>query len=86
MPSKLSRSEAHRLIEDFFRQTEQLDPSEVKKMKNLAMKHNIKLGKYRTQFCNACHADLRKGSIRVSKTHKTVTCESCGKDNKIRHR
>lgn len=78
MRKNLSRKEAQEKIDEFFRQTEKLDPKYVKKIKRLAMAHNIKLGQYRKRFCKKCFADLRKAKTRVKKGFKIVECGECG--------
>ena len=82
MKKKLSGDEVKEKIDAFFRQTEELDPKYVKKIKRLAMKYNIKLGKYRRKFCKKCYADLRGGKVRITKTHKSVECKRCGFSNR----
>jgi RNase P subunit RPR2 len=81
MIKKLSRKEALEKIDNFFRQTE-LHPNDVKKIKRLAMKYNLKLGKYRRRFCKKCLNDLRSGRIRVTKCYKTVVCGVCWERNR----
>lgn len=76
MKTKVSRSEAQEKISLFF-QREKFSADEVKKIKRLAMKFNIKLGKNRRRFCKKCFSQL-KGKTRVSKTHRTIECEACG--------
>jgi RNase P subunit RPR2 len=80
MKKKLSRNEVREKIDEFFRQKD-LDPKYVKKIKRLAMKYNIKLGVYRRLFCKKCFSDLRDGSVRVTKSYKSVTCK-CGERTK----
>jgi len=76
----ISKSETKKKIELFF-QRDNFEAEEVKKIKKLAMKLNIKLGKYRNLFCRKCLSMLR-GSLRVNKTHKIIACSSCGEVNK----
>ncbi|MEK6846916.1 MAG: hypothetical protein AABY16_02005 [Nanoarchaeota archaeon] len=78
---KLSKKEAQETVQEFF-ENERLDPAAVKKIKNLAMAHRIKLKEYRKRFCNKCYADLMLGRVRVSKTHKQVICGVCGAVNR----
>jgi RNase P subunit RPR2 len=80
MKSNLSKSEAKEKISNFFKK-EDFSPLNFKKIKRLAMKHRISLKPYKRRFCNNCFNPL-KGKIRVSKTHKTVTCQLCNKPNK----
>ena len=80
MKIKLTKKEAQEKIKEFFNQKEELDSKYVKKMKRLAMRHNIKLGIFRRRFCKKCFSDLKhnSGKIRITKTHKIVECGRCG--------
>ena len=80
MKTKISKSEAQRRIDEFF-QKDNFTTEEVKKIKRLAMKFNIKLSEHRKKFCKKCLCKL-KGKTRVSRTHKNVVCESCGAVNR----
>lgn len=79
---KLTRTEAQEKIDDFFR-SQSFTANEVKKIKRLAMKYNIKLGAFRRLFCKKCLSQLR-GKIRITKTYKIIDCEKCGFRNKFR--
>lgn len=81
MKFKISKSEAQKKINEFFKK-EIFFSNEVKKIKRLAMKYNIKLGTYRKLFCKKCLSQL-KGKTKISKTHKIVECENCGFKNKF---
>lgn len=83
MKKSSSRTEAKEKIEKFFLQDE-LGQERVRKVKRLAMKHRIRLGKYRKRFCKKCYSDLKSGITRVTKTHKSVTCGDCGFVNKFK--
>jgi RNase P subunit RPR2 len=54
----------------------ELSPKEIKKIKRLAMKYNIKLGELRKKFCKKCFSTKLK-IRRVKKGIKTVECEQC---------
>jgi len=82
MKGKISKTEAKKKIDEFFLRDD-FSPKEIKKIKKLAMRHNIKLRNYRRKFCKKCLTKL-KGKTRVSKTHKTIECEYCGYRNKFR--
>ena len=75
MKKRLTKTEAQEEINDFFARKE-FSPEEVKKIKRLAMKFNIKLKKHRQNFCKKCLTKLR-GKTRISKTQKTIECEKC---------
>jgi RNase P subunit RPR2 len=80
MKTKLTRQKAIDKIDEFFKR-EEFHAEEIRKIKKLAMKFNIKLGVYRRNFCKKCLSKL-KGNIKVSKTHKTIDCKNCGYKNK----
>ena len=82
MKTKLSKQQTQEKIESFFKKLD-FSPEEIKKIKRLAMKFNIKLKEQRKNFCKKCLNKL-KGKIRVSKTHKTIECEKCRYRNKFR--
>ncbi len=75
---KISKSEARKQIQEFFENLDGRTPKEVKKIKKLAMKHNIPLREKRKKFCKKCFSVYRKPKIRIKKNIKTVTCENCG--------
>lgn len=80
---KLSKKKAQEKIEVFFRQSE-IPAKETKKIKRLAMRHKIKLEKYRRRFCKKCYSDLKRGKIRISKAYKRVECFVCDEENKFK--
>jgi RNase P subunit RPR2 len=82
MNTKLSKTEAQNKISSFFEKSD-FSPVQLKKIKRLAMKFNIKLGDKRKLFCKSCLHPLA-GKITISKTHKTIECKFCGNKNKIR--
>ena len=74
---KLTRAETEKEIEDFFKNIDSKTPKEIKKIKRLSMKHNIKLGNLRKKFCKKCYSPRLKVKS-IKKKIKTVRCESCG--------
>jgi RNase P subunit RPR2 len=82
MKRKISKTEAKEKISSLFSK-KSFSPEELKKIKRLAMKYRISLREHRKKFCKKCFTKL-KGKIRVSKTHKTTICVSCGYKNKLR--
>jgi len=82
MNTKLSKTEAQNKISSFFEKSD-FSPVQLKKIKRLAMKFNIKLGDKRKLFCAKCLHPLA-GKITISKTHKTIECRFCGNKNKVR--
>lgn len=59
------------------------DAKSNRKIKVLAMKNRIRLGKLKSNFCKKCYANL-EGKTRVSKSLKTIECKNCGFVNKIK--
>ena len=82
MKTKLSKTEARIKIDNFFKQSD-LDKEQLRKIRRLAMKFNIKLKEHKKTFCKACKSPL-KGQIRLTKTHKTVICAACNFRNKYK--
>jgi RNase P subunit RPR2 len=82
MKKEFSKSEVRDKINNFFSKPS-FEKEEVKKIKRLAMKYKIPLTEKKKFFCKSCLSQL-KGKIRVSKTHKTIVCESCNYRNKFR--
>ncbi len=80
MKTNLSKSQAEEKINLFFQKD--FSSEEMRKIKRLAMKFKISLKSHKTKFCKSCLSPL-KGKIRITKTHKTITC-SCGFKNKIK--
>ncbi len=79
MKSKLSKTQAKEKIEEFFSEIKNKTPKEIKKIKKLAMKHNIKLREKRKLFCKKCYVAFNgKEKIRIIKGKKIVTCLGCG--------
>lgn len=77
MKKKISKTEAKKQIEDFFIHIKEKSPKEVKKIKRLAMSHNIKLGKRKKTFCTKCFNPYVDPSIRIKNDFINVTCEAC---------
>lgn len=78
---KMSKKEAEQEIKDFFKHIKGKTPKDIKKIKRLAMKHNIKLGSLRRKFCKKCFsAELKIRKIK--KDMKTTECRNCGKVNR----
>ncbi len=77
---KVNRKEAEQRIKNFFNR-DKFSADDVRKIKRLAMKFNIKLGEYRKSFCGKCMSPLH-GKLRINKGYKTVECASCGFKNR----
>ncbi len=82
MKTKLNKTQVKEVIEKFFR-NQDFTPEQLKKVKRIAMKFNIKLGDYRKSFCRKCLNPL-SGKLSITKTHKTIVCRHCGFRNKLR--
>lgn len=80
MKTKLSRKDTQEKINSFFERKD-FAPEEMKKIKRLAMKFNIKLGNYRKSFCKKCLNPL-KGKTRVTKFFRIVECGKCRQMNR----
>ena len=73
---ELTRKEAQERINDFFKHIDEKSSDEIRKIKKLAMKFNIRLGNLRKKFCRKCYSSkLRfKG---IKNKVKTSECEEC---------
>ena len=84
MKSKLSKTEAKKEIEKFFLNIEEKTVKEVKKIKTLAMKYNIKLGEKRMLFCRKCLNPFVNPSIHVKSGFIRITCDGCENKSKFK--
>jgi RNase P subunit RPR2 len=75
--SELTRKEAQEKINDFFKNLDGKSSDEVKKIKKLAMKFNIRLENLRKKFCRKCYSSKLKFK-QIKKGIKTVECKECG--------
>jgi len=74
---QLSKTEAVKEISEFFLNINNKTPEQVKKIKILAMKHNLKLGENKKLFCKNCFSIYKNPEIRISKKTKSMKCENC---------
>ena len=74
---KLTKKEAEDEIKEFFQDIKNKKTGEVKKIKRLAMKHNIKLKDKRKKFCKKCYS-IKLKVKKVKNKVKTIECENCG--------
>ena len=72
---KISKKEAIEKIKDFF--LGKYDREEVRKIKRLAMSHNIKLGEKRKLFCKKCYS-MNLQVLGIKKGFKNIRCLDCG--------
>ncbi len=75
---KLSKTEAREQIEIFFSDIKNKDSKEVKKIKKLAMNHNIPLKELRKKFCRKCLSPYKNPRIKIVNGMKNTNCENCG--------
>jgi len=75
---KIGKREAEKKIKDFFKNLKNKSPEQVRKMKRLSMRHNIKLGNLRKKFCKYCYS-IRLKVKGIKRGMKTVVCRNCGK-------
>jgi len=82
MKSKISKKEAEKEIQDFFKDITSKDPKEIKKIKKLAMSKKIPLKELRKTFCKHCHNPHVEPSIRIRNDKIRITCENCDKKSR----
>lgn len=75
---KLSKTQTKEDIEEFFKDIENKNSKEVKKIKKIAMSKNIALKEKRKLFCKKCFAPYIKPKIRTKNKMKTLVCDKCG--------
>ena len=75
---KTSKTENEKKILGFFSDIKNKTPKEIKKIKKLAMSHNIKLKEFRKKFCKKCLSPYKNPKIRIKNKIKSITCENCG--------
>ncbi|MEI6731906.1 MAG: hypothetical protein WCK90_04465 [archaeon] len=84
MKKQHSKTQAKEKIESFFKKSS-FSQEEMRKIKRLAMKYNLKLKNQKSRFCKKCLSPLA-GKIRISKNKsgifKTIECSKCGYKNK----
>ena len=79
MSEKLSKQESEKKINEFFVNIKDKKPNEIKKIKKLAMRYNIKLKDKKKLFCKRCFSvfNSRNTEIRIRKGFKVVKCKNC---------
>jgi len=79
MKFNLSKTQASEKIEKFFSDIKNKTPKEIKKIKRLAMKHNLPLKEKRKLFCKKCYVSFSgKEKTRIKKGKKIIVCSGCG--------
>jgi len=80
---KISKIESEKEINDFFKDIKKKNPKEIKKIKKLAMSHNIPLKERKKLFCKHCLTPLSgKEKVRIKNKIKSITCNYCNKINR----
>jgi len=75
---KLSKTEAKKQIENFFKNIKNKSQKEIEKIKKLAMSKKIPLKEKRKLFCKKCLSPYKNPKIRIKNKIKSITCENCG--------
>ena len=77
MKNKFSKQEIEDKIKQVF--SKKSTPSEIKKIKKLAMSKNIKLGNLRKKFCKKCYVlfNSKNSETRLKKGNKIIKCKNC---------
>ncbi len=75
---KISKTEAEKQIQEFFKNINDKTPKEVKKIKKLAMSKNIKLGEKKKLFCKKCLMPYKNPKTRIKNEMKIIVCGDCG--------
>lgn len=86
MLKKISKTNAKEKIDEFFSHIKEKSPEEVRKIKKLAMSHNIKLGDRRKLFCKKCLNPHKNSSINIKDGFINLICGKCGFRNKWKFR
>lgn len=73
---ELGRTQAKEKIEEFFRNIDNKNKEEIKKIKKLAMHYHIRLGDSRKKFCKYCYSTELK-TRKITKDKKTFECKNC---------
>lgn len=82
MKKLLSKTEAKKQIDDFFKHLHDKKAVDVKKIKKLAMAYNVKLGDRRKLFCKKCLSPFVEPSIKIKNGFINIICEHCEHKNR----
>ena len=76
---KQGKKQAEERIKEFFRNLENQKPGDSRKIKRLAMSHNIKLKELRKKFCRKCYSafNAKNSQTRIKNGFKRVKCLNC---------
>lgn len=82
---KISKTEAKKEIEEFFQNIKSKNSKEIKKIKRLAMRHNLHLKEKKRLFCKKCLEPYSgKENIRIKNGKKVIECMNCGHKKRIK--
>jgi len=79
---KSSKEETEKEIAEFFEKAKEKSPKEVKKIKKIAMSHNIQLKKLKKKFCKKCLMPYKNSKIRIKNKIRSIICKNCGYVNR----
>jgi RNase P subunit RPR2 len=80
MTKKISKKDAQKEINVFFSKIKNKTQKDVKKIKKVAMSHNLKLENKRKKFCKYClEPYTNKERVRINNGIKSITCNECKK-------
>ena len=77
MSKKIPKIQAKEKINQFFSNINSKTPKDVKKIKKIAMSHNLKLKEKKKLFCKKCLTPYTNSKIRIKKNVKTLVCGNC---------
>ena len=78
MKKKISKKEAGKNISEFFKEISLKKPENIKKIKRVAMKSQIKLREERKLFCKKCLTPYDNNGIKIKNGFKDIKCKNCG--------
>ena len=77
MRKKISKVQAKEKINQFFSNLKFKTPKDVKKIKKIAMSHNLKLKEKKKLFCKKCLTPYMNPKTRIKKNVKIMVCRNC---------
>ena len=78
MAKKIPKLKAEQEVKEFFKNIKNKNPKQIKKIKKLAMRHNIPLKDLRRKFCKKCFWVYKNPKIRIRNKMKIIICKNCG--------
>jgi len=80
---KRNKKETEKEIRIFFSKVKNKSFKDIKKIKRLAMGHNLKLGNKRKKFCKYCLTPYSgKEKVRIKNRIKRITCNECKRESR----